>query len=68
MGLLESAKCGKCGQEAEISYHKLCQCPALAKNRVEIFGSAWLEPIHIRRASIRLVLVLAVWSGLFEGL
>jgi hypothetical protein len=42
-------------------------CPVLAGHRLEIFGSAWLEPRDIKRASIRSVLALAVNSGLFEG-
>jgi hypothetical protein len=29
--LLDSAKCGKCGQEEE-SYHTICQCTALDVN------------------------------------
>jgi Zn finger protein HypA/HybF involved in hydrogenase expression len=60
MGLLESVKCTKCGQEEEFSYHILCQCPAFAGHRLEIFGSAWLELIDIRKASIRSVLALVV--------
>jgi hypothetical protein len=67
MGLSESTKCRKCGQEAESSYHILCQCPVLAGHNLEIFGSASLELVDIRRASIRLVLALAVQSRLFKG-
>lgn len=29
-GLSEIATCRKCGQEGEPSYHRLCQCPAIA--------------------------------------
>jgi hypothetical protein len=34
---------------------------------IEVFGCAWLESTDIRRDSVRLVLALAVWPGLFEG-
>jgi hypothetical protein len=42
MGFSESTKCRKCRQELESSYHILCQCPVLARHRLEIFSSAWL--------------------------
>jgi hypothetical protein len=42
MGLLESAKCRKCRQKEESSYHILCQCLLLAGHKLEIFASAWL--------------------------
>jgi hypothetical protein len=54
------------GHEREFLYHILC--PALVRHRIEIFSSAWLEPIDIRRAPIRMILALALWSGLPEGL
>jgi hypothetical protein len=40
---------------------------SLAGHRLAIFGCVLLEPMGIGRASIRTVLTLAVWSGLFEG-
>jgi hypothetical protein len=56
----------KCGHEREFPCHILC--PALVRHRTEIFSSAWLEPIDIRGASGRMILALALWSGLLEGL
>jgi hypothetical protein len=47
----------------------LCQCLALARHRLKVYGNAmvWLQLTDIRRASAGLVLDLAVWSGLSEG-
>jgi hypothetical protein len=47
--------------------HTLCQCPALAKHKLKIFSFARLELIDTWRASIKLVLALAVQSRFFEG-
>jgi hypothetical protein len=70
MVLSESAKSKKCGQEKASSLLVLCQCSALVRLvvRLEIFGSAWLKSINIRRASVRLALALTVRPGPFEGL
>jgi hypothetical protein len=51
MDLLESTRCKKYKQEEEFSYHILCQCQVWVGHRLEIFISAWLEPIDIRRVS-----------------
>lgn len=33
----------------------------------KIFGSGWLKRIYIRTTTIRLIVVLAVWSGISQG-
>jgi hypothetical protein len=38
VGLLEKAKCRKCGQEEEFLYHIFCHCAILAARRLEVFG------------------------------
>jgi hypothetical protein len=42
------------------SNHILCQCPALVMYRIEIFRPPLLELTDIRRASTKIVLVLAL--------
>jgi hypothetical protein len=44
----------------------LCQCPALARHKMKIFSSAWLEPTDIRRALIKKLLAIAFRTGLFR--
>jgi predicted amidophosphoribosyltransferase len=61
MGLSENAMCKKCKQEEEKSYHIFCPCLALAKYRVEIFHSAWIQLKDVRR-----VLALALRSGPYQ--
>jgi hypothetical protein len=41
--------------------------PPYSLSMPSAFSSAWLVLTDIRWASIRSVLVLTVWSGLFEG-
>jgi hypothetical protein len=65
MGFLKNTKCRKCGQDEESSYHTLC--PVLARHRLGVFNSVWLELIDIRKTSVRCVLAVAVWLGLFKG-
>jgi hypothetical protein len=67
MGLLNSALYRKCGQEEEFSYRTHFQCPSLARHGIQIFGSAWLHLIDIRRSSVGMVLAVALQSALFEG-
>jgi hypothetical protein len=56
MSISDNAVHRQCGQEEESSYHILCQCPAVAGSRMEIFGSEWAESIYSSRASNRKVL------------
>jgi hypothetical protein len=64
----DNAICRKYGQEEESSYHTLCQVQRWLGNRMKIFGSAWVEPIDISRASIRKGLAVALRTGaLFKG-
>jgi hypothetical protein len=58
MYLSESTKYRKCGKQKESSHHKFCKCPSMARHKLEIFSSVWLEPIDIRRASVILVMAL----------
>jgi hypothetical protein len=53
--LLESATCE---QKEESPCRILCQCPDLARHWKEIFSSAWLGLIGIRRVLYRMVLAL----------
>jgi hypothetical protein len=64
MGILESTLCRKCEQEEEHFCHILCQCPPLARYKQENSSSECLEPVYIR-TSVRIVLTLALQSGLF---
>jgi hypothetical protein len=50
MGLAGKGACRKCGQDEEFSCHTLCQRSTLAGHGIEIFSSAWLETIDVRRA------------------
>jgi hypothetical protein len=63
MGLLGSSVYRNCWQGEQFSYHLLCQCPAVGKIGIETFGAAWLGLINVRKASIRMLLVLALCQG-----
>jgi hypothetical protein len=52
--------CKKCGYREESFYHIFYQCLDLARHRIEVFSSAWLDPLYIRRGSVRMVLPLAL--------
>lgn len=64
MGVLESTLCRKCEQKEEPFCHVLCQCSTLARYRQENSSSECLEPVDMR-SSVRIVLTLALQSGLF---
>jgi hypothetical protein len=40
--------------------------PELVGHRLEIFGFAWIEPMHIKLVSFWRVLDLSVWLRLFK--
>jgi hypothetical protein len=65
MCLLDNTMCRKCEQMEKSSYCVLCECPALTGHGINIFGSAYLGPIDIGRASIKQVLALALSARLF---
>jgi hypothetical protein len=53
-------------QQEEFSCHILHHFGLLAGNILEIFTSAWLELVNIKRATVILVWALAVQPGLLE--
>ena len=51
MGLKANTACRRCGRDGETSLHVSSQCPALARIRLQTFGSALLVPKEIRSLS-----------------
>ena len=51
LGLIDTPNCGLCGEE-ETSLHIIGQCPAYARLRLTLLGSAFLDPEQIRQLSI----------------
>lgn len=48
LGLSDTPDCRKCEEEEETSLHILCQCPAYARQRLLLLGSAYVEPEQIK--------------------
>ena len=51
LGVVDNPNCGLCGEE-ETSLHVLGQCPAHARLRLYLLGSAFLGPEQLRQLSI----------------
>ena len=55
----ENPECRLCKQEPETAYHILCECTALARLRMEIFGVGFPEPNFYSTCSLRETLQFA---------
>lgn len=48
MRLTDSTECRLCGEEDETMKHVMCECHALARQRLKDFGAGYLEPKDFR--------------------
>lgn len=45
LGIIEDDTCRWCGEATEDSFHYLCECPALANRRFNVFGSYFFQSL-----------------------
>jgi hypothetical protein len=48
MGLSDSLDCRMCGEKDETMEHLLCECHALARQRMNYFGNGYPQPKEFR--------------------
>ncbi|XP_061707539.1 uncharacterized protein LOC133518015 [Cydia pomonella] len=56
MGHSDNTDCRMCGEEEETVTHLMCECHALARQRMKDFGAGYLEPKEFKRLPIRSII------------